>query len=281
MESISFAIILLIATLLISGILHGIALHNDFFFIPQKKLIPVFPRHVFFILIVLFLILSKFLPILIFHIFENNLFFLRRFLSIPTMKMISYSLSSLVTISLILTVSYSQNKVVFLEMVGIKKERFISCIKNAIFTFFLATSTIMAFGILLQLLTFWIFGQSGNEQSIISYLREHKDSFGVKFFGFLNIVLFAPTLEEIVFRGFIQRFFCNIVTTKLAILITSALFSFVHFSLDQGVGNFALLGCIFILSCYLGFIYEKCSSLVGPILVHMLFNLDGIVRIFI
>lgn len=281
MESVSLAIILLIIALLVSGILHGIALYHDFFITPKNHAIVIFPKQIFFVLIILFLVLSKFLPIIIFTVFEKSLLFLRDISSIPTLKMLSYSLSSILTICLILTVGYCQNKTTLVKVIGYKKEALFYYIKNAIITFFLATSTILAIGILLQLLIFWMFGQSGNEQSIITYLRENKESFGVRFFGFLNIVLFAPTLEEIIFRGLIQNFFSSIMKVKSAILITSLLFSLVHFSSDQGVGNFALLSCIFVLSCYLGFVYEKTSSLISPILVHMLFNLDGIVRIFI
>ncbi len=281
MESISIALILFVSITIFCGILHGVAINCDFFKIQKNERHYFFDFKILILIILLFLTVTKILSTLILEILTNPTLFLNRFLNPATIKMLGFSLSSILTIFLVVLIGYSQNPKAVLELIGFKKERIATDLKLGVYTFILAISSVTAVGILLQLFTYWIFGQSGNEQLIITYLREHKAAFGVKFLGFLNIVIFAPTLEEFIFRGCIQRYLTSLTSLKNAILITSILFAFVHFSSDQGVGNIALLSCIFILSIYLGFIYEKTSCLISPIIVHMLFNLDGIARIFL
>lgn len=280
MESITWAIIIFIGFTLLAGIVHGIALHLDFFKITPKNPSPQSGKLLIFVIICFFL-LSKLLPYLILQLFSKNLTIFDLFMSEPTMKMMSYSISSLLTIYLILLMAKSQKKEQLLALIGFQKTTIIPQLKQGAYTFILAMSSVTALGVLLQLLTFFFFKESGNEQSIITYLRDHQQTLGVKILGFMNIVIFAPALEELVFRGFIQNYFRSFTHAKKAILLTSAIFAFVHFSLDQGVANLALISCIFVLSCYLGFIYEKTHGILSPIVVHMLFNLDGISRIFI
>jgi membrane protease YdiL (CAAX protease family) len=280
MESVTWAILIFIGFSLLAGVVHGIALNLDFFKIQHQEPKPQDGRLLLFV-ITSFFLLSKLLPLWILQLFSKNLSLLDLMMTEPTMKMLSYSISSLLTIYLILLITKSQRKQQLIDLIGFQKEQVIYQIKQGIYAFLLAMSSVTAIGVLLQLLTFFFFKESGNEQSIITYLREHHQTFGVKFLGFLNIVLFAPALEELVFRGFIQNYFRKFSSPKKAILLTSSIFAFVHFSLDQGVANLALISCIFVLSCYLGFIYEKTHGIIAPIVVHMLFNLDGISRIFI
>ncbi|TFG48874.1 MAG: CPBP family intramembrane metalloprotease [Candidatus Brocadiia bacterium] len=88
-----------------------------------------------------------------------------------------------------------------------------------------------------------------------------------------------PILEEFLFRGFFQtmfrsflaelKFFQNLQNMSLkpwaSILLTSVLFTVVHFNLTHWPA-------LFILSMCLGYSYEKSGSLLRPIFIHALFN---------
>ena len=281
MDSLTAAILLFISFFTLCGILHAIGLKNNFFQISSEEKHNFFSGKTVLVIIFIFLLLSKLLPVLIFTLAIEKLPLLNNILSPQMLKMASYSLSSFLTIQTVYMAGKSQNKSAMKELLGFNKTNNLYAASQGFYTFVLAASSVMITAIFLQLITFWIFGKSGNEQSIITYLRDHKDIFGIKILGFLNIVFLAPILEEIVFRGFIQRYLTSILPIKKAILSTSFLFSLAHYSIDQNVGNIALCGSIFVLSIYLGFIYEKTRSLISPIVVHILFNLDGITRIFL
>lgn len=83
----------------------------------------------------------------------------------------------------------------------------------------------------------------------------------------LFAVLFAPVLEEIIFRGIIQKGLINKgLKPKKAIIISAIVFGLVHQNPWQFVGA-VLLGCV------LGLVYYKTKSLLLPILLHAFNNL--------
>lgn len=82
----------------------------------------------------------------------------------------------------------------------------------------------------------------------------------------LLVVFIAPLLEEIVFRGIIQKGLINKgMKPVLAIIIASVVFGLVHGNPWQFVGA-VLLGCV------LGLVYHKTKSLLLPILLHAFNN---------
>ncbi|QIG88189.1 CPBP family intramembrane metalloprotease [Chryseobacterium sp. POL2] len=83
----------------------------------------------------------------------------------------------------------------------------------------------------------------------------------------LLTVILAPILEEVLFRGVIQKSIVkNGINPRVAILISSFVFGAFHVYPWQFVGAF-LLGLV------LGLIYEKTQSLLLPILLHAFNNL--------
>jgi membrane protease YdiL (CAAX protease family) len=100
------------------------------------------------------------------------------------------------------------------------------------------------------------------------------------FLAIVTIVFFAPLIEEILFRGFLQSFIRKHLGPKQAILITALCFSFFHFSPEQGLGNIPILGSLFALALFLGFVYEKQSSLFASISRHFLFNAISILNLY-
>ncbi len=92
--------------------------------------------------------------------------------------------------------------------------------------------------------------------------------------GFLIVVVAAPVIEEILFRGIVLKAIRKIAPAWLAILISSVLFGVYHMNAVQAVYA-TFMGAV------AGIIYEKKKNLVFPGLVHFANNflafLQGIV----
>ena len=83
---------------------------------------------------------------------------------------------------------------------------------------------------------------------------------------FLLVSFFAPIIEEILFRGIIQKGLINKgVKPRSAIIISALVFGIVHFNPWQFIGAF-LLGIV------LGVIYFKTKSLLMSIFLHFFNN---------
>lgn len=95
-----------------------------------------------------------------------------------------------------------------------------------------------------------------------------------------SIVVLVPIMEEVLFRGFFQTWLKEKIDRIWAIVLSSLLFAFFHFSTAQGMFNIELIPALFVLSCYLGFIFERQRSLLAPITLHSLFNAISVVMIF-
>lgn len=118
------------------------------------------------------------------------------------------------------------------------------------------------------------------EQLAVYFL---KMTFGHPFYlllAILTIVVFAPIVEEILFRGFLQSFIRQHLGNKQAIFITSVLFSFFHYSPEQGLANLTIIGSLFVFSLFLGLVYEKKGSLPTPIALHALFNMVNVGNLY-
>lgn len=96
----------------------------------------------------------------------------------------------------------------------------------------------------------------------------------------LAMICLVPLAEEVLFRGILQRSLAKYMNRWQAIGISSLIFAFFHFSTTQGWDNIELILSLFILSCYLGLIYEKRGSIWAPVGLHMAFNAISIAFIF-
>jgi len=85
-------------------------------------------------------------------------------------------------------------------------------------------------------------------------------------FSFISVVILAPLLEEILFRGIILEGLLKNYSPAKAILGSAVLFGAVHFNIWQGIAG--LLAGLF-----LGWVYWKTRSLVPCILIHAVNNL--------
>lgn len=97
-----------------------------------------------------------------------------------------------------------------------------------------------------------------------NYLAEYMEHPDI--FSFLSIVIAAPILEEIFFRGIILEGFLRNYPPQKAIIWSSIIFGLVHLDPWQGASA-AIAGMI------IGWIYWKTNSLVPGIIIHFSNNL--------
>jgi membrane protease YdiL (CAAX protease family) len=97
----------------------------------------------------------------------------------------------------------------------------------------------------------------------------------------LSIIVLAPLIEETLFRGFLQSYIRQHLGPRQAICITSVCFSLFHYSAGQGLGNVSIILSLFLLSLFLGFLYEKRGSLRSPMILHGLFNAVSVVNLYL
>ena len=97
----------------------------------------------------------------------------------------------------------------------------------------------------------------------------------------ISIVILAPLIEETLFRGFLQTYIRGHLGSKQAILITSVCFSLFHYSAGQGLGNISIITSLFVLSLFLGFLYEKQGSILSPMVLHGSFNLISVINLYL
>jgi uncharacterized protein len=86
------------------------------------------------------------------------------------------------------------------------------------------------------------------------------------------VICVVPIIEETIFRGFLQTWLVSNIGRFWGIAIAAFVFAGFHFSTAQGNDNAELLISLFVLACFLGFIFERQKSLYAPIGLHMTFN---------
>jgi membrane protease YdiL (CAAX protease family) len=91
-------------------------------------------------------------------------------------------------------------------------------------------------------------------------------SWGIELLQVMGAVVWAPIVEECVFRGALYRFLSGKVRWWLAVLISSAAFGFMHPYSLAGLLDVALAGVVF------GLLREWRGSLVAPIVCHIVHN---------
>lgn len=85
----------------------------------------------------------------------------------------------------------------------------------------------------------------------------------------LDVVLLAPVVEEVIYRGFLQTTVVRAVRSPLlGIVLTSAVFAFVH---AGSVPAYAL-ATLFAASIGFGVVYERTGRIGAPIVMHAAFN---------
>lgn len=88
----------------------------------------------------------------------------------------------------------------------------------------------------------------------------------------LGLVVVAPVVEELLFRGFVQRIFQRNMVKVLAVALAAIVFGLSHFNLFILPGV-AAIGALF------GYLFVRTGNLIYPIMGHSLFNLVSFVRL--
>lgn len=117
------------------------------------------------------------------------------------------------------------------------------------------------------------------EQVAVEHLKltqEHPLLFEVTLF---EILLLVPIVEEILFRGYLQGWLRNYMGRGYAITWTAMIFALFHYSASQQIFNIELIASLFVLACYLGFLYEKYQNIWASIGLHSCFNTISVVMI--
>lgn len=117
-----------------------------------------------------------------------------------------------------------------------------------------------------------LFHWQSKEQVSVSFFKSTMNNpilFGLTCF-YVTIVF--PLIEEIIFRGFLQNWFSKFLGRGGSVVVTAIIFSFFHFSNAQGHGNIEIISSLFVLACFLGFIYFRQKSIYASWGLHATFN---------
>ncbi len=117
------------------------------------------------------------------------------------------------------------------------------------------------------------------DQLAVDYLKSTMGHPGLFELTLFQIIILVPLVEELLFRGLLQTGFREFLGQKRAIVLTAAIFALFHFSLGQGVFNVELIVSLFVLACFLGFLYEKYRSLLASFGLHATFNAVSVLMI--
>ena len=103
------------------------------------------------------------------------------------------------------------------------------------------------------------------EHPAITFIREASAAWVVAVFA-VTVVL-APIAEELFFRGLLQSFLRkHLGGPWAAVLATSAIFAAAHYPICKD------MPALFLLGIALGYNYERTGRLLGPIIMHAIFN---------
>lgn len=94
------------------------------------------------------------------------------------------------------------------------------------------------------------------------------------------IVVLVPSIEETLFRGFLQTFLLGLVHPTLAVFLTSGIFAAFHYSPLQKSSNFEIMIGLFVFSLLASKIREKEGALGAAIGLHAAFNATSLCLYF-
>jgi len=118
------------------------------------------------------------------------------------------------------------------------------------------------------------------DQEMVRHLKEIASDKALFFGTIFSVIILVPIAEEILFRGFLQNFFRRYLGIFASIILTSALFASLHYSIGQGFANWQIVISLFLVSLFLGYLYERQQTLWAPIALHVAINGISIAILF-
>lgn len=147
-------------------------------------------------------------------------------------------------------------------------------------TWFVSYPFVLAFNQFISIMVLIITKVQPIDQTAVKHFKHILNDPLLFFINGLGVVLIVPIAEELLFRGFLQSWLKEkFKDTKKGIVLASIVFAFFHFSPSQGISNIELISSLFVLSCFLGFIYERQKSLWASIGLHAFFNAMSLIMI--
>lgn len=139
-------------------------------------------------------------------------------------------------------------------------------------------SALLISQVMVLILTHYL-GYTLEDQSAVIHMKKSLEDPNLFMATLFAVVLVVPILEEMLFRGFLQSSIRNYLSPFSSILISSILFSWFHFSFNQGMNNFNILTSLFVLALFLGFLRERQGNLLPSIALHATFNAISVAMI--
>ncbi len=118
------------------------------------------------------------------------------------------------------------------------------------------------------------------EQGAIIQIRALSDHQILFWVMSISVIVIIPMIEEFLFRGLLQTWMRYHLGKVWAILLTSLIFATAHFSVQQGIFNFELIASLFVLSCFLGYLWERQGNLIASVTLHATVNAVSMGAIF-
>lgn len=147
-------------------------------------------------------------------------------------------------------------------------------------TWFVSYPFVLAFNQLISIVVLLITKVPSIDQTAVRHFKNIMNDPALFLINGLGVVLIVPIAEELLFRGFLQSWIKEkLKDAKKGIVVASLIFAFFHFSPSQGITNIELISSLFVLSCFLGFIYERQKSLWASIGLHSFFNAMSLMMI--
>jgi len=175
-----------------------------------------------------------------------------------------FSLKSILGLSLVYLITFSSAVAVLLQ---IRHDYSFKINKFAPGLILFASITILCTHLALDPLTS-LFPPPENLQALFKEVYQHP------LILFAMIVIAAPLLEELLFRGIILEGLLKNYNATSAILFTSFLFALIHGNLAQGIGAF-FIGLL------IGWVYWKTQSVIPGIVIHFINNLAAFASILL
>ena len=147
---------------------------------------------------------------------------------------------------------------------------------------FLSFPLIAAFNAFLSIITLYFYGIESQDQAAVKLLKEAMAYPLVFKITVFKIMVTIPFIEEFLFRGLLQNWLKRVLKYPiLGVIVASLVFACFHYSKDQGINNIEIISTIFFVGCILGFLYERQRSLWASIGFHSIFNMIGILNIYL
>jgi CAAX protease family protein len=270
-EEISSAIIFFIAMLVISSI----AFFKNFFKLEKKYVSNITGFYTFFVFFIFFIVSA--IVTILYSILQ------KRFM-LPVKISFSIMLnfiSSLVVLFSLYIYCFVLKKNITNSLIKQKKEKtFFKDVKIGIISWIIVFPIVSFFSSMVNILIYLFYKiPKLPDQIAVNIIKASFDS-PINFAILLiSIIVIAPILEEFLFRAVLFNYFKKYFSRFLAITFSSLIFALIHYSQAQKLANITILSSLFILGCFLCFLYEKQRSITAPIFLHATFNLISILNL--